>query len=144
MNIWSWIAIGLVAAGVMVMPFIYSQPTLVPQIFKTNTMEVIWNAYRQAVYPTEDQQAKVVDLTGWKTAFGTQALVVTGRFLHKGRVIEYRTWRVISPLAVSYPFLVEFDLNGDGTFSESEGNILIGDLLTTAPIPEAVYLAGQK
>ena len=145
-NFWALVIVAVTVAGIMISGALVPQmrAPMAPQIYQANTLNVMWKAYRQATYVTEDQQASVVDLTGWKASFGSKALVVVGRFLYRNQVITYRRWRVIAPMPQDHPFLMEFDLDGNGTFSKSEGNVLIGDPLTSAPIPEAIYLAAPE
>ncbi len=147
---WGFIAAVAVLAGVVAGTFLIphgatmSGPTAVPKLYKTDTLSTIWNAYRKDTYITDAQQAKVVSLTGWKATFGTKALVLQGRYLYNGQVITYRTWQVIAPIPASHPFLLEFDKEGNGILTKSDGLVCIGDPLTTAPIPEAVYLASAQ
>lgn len=148
----NWLLVALITALVTaigvgsIVGVMNSQPRFpaVPQLFKVNNLAPIIQVYRQAMYPVSDQQAVIMTLTGWRTRFGTKALVTTGRFLYKGKIVMYRRWRVIEPNPATYPFLIQFDTNGDGVFSAAESGIWVGSPLMTSPTPLPVYLQGLK
>ena len=116
-----------------------------PAVYKTVELSAAFNAYRNAIYPIEQVSATVqtISAESWMSKFGSSALVITGRMLYKGRVMAYKTWRALTDgSAGNYPFLLEFDLNGDGIYSPGEAYVLTGDPVISAPIPLATYLKG--
>ena len=146
MNNWIIIAVAVVAAVGLGIVGLMSAPMQGPlPLVSSGTLNRVMSAYQKNVYPIEETGSTVETAPySWMSAFAPgQVLKVEGRMLYGGHIVPYITYRALSG-KYQYPFLIQFDLNGDGVFSDSESLLFTGNPSTTAPMSLSVYLKGAK
>ena len=146
MNNWEVLIAVVLAIGLGVASFLGGHQVYGPMpLLAAGQLPQVLKAYQRELYPIEETGAVVENIPyPWMSTFAPgQVLKVSGRMLYNGHIVPYVSYRALSG-KYQYPFLVQFDINGDGVFSDNESLIFRGNPSTTAPIDLSAYLQGAR